>query len=227
MQVLFFAMLIAAALALGSGCASDSAGSKASKDADAPAAAPADSSKTVDPDKASAAVAKAANEDVNLSTLAKEKKRQDILKMASETLEQIYKKHPEAKAAVEKSLGYAVFDNSGVNLVLYVAGKGTGVAFKDKTADPIFMTMVRAGTGPGVGYDDYKQLLVFTADGAFEEFTTVGVDVSASGNLGPLYSGSTSFNPYIKSYHVHEKGFDVQVNWGGVYYVKNKGLNEE
>ncbi len=147
--------------------------------------------------------------------------------MSSEALEEIYKKHPEAKAEVEKSHGYAVFDNDSVNIVLYVAGKGRGVAFKSEDAKPVFMTMVRAGTGPGVGYDDYKQLLVFTAEGAYEEFDTIGAEVGASGDLGPLYSESTTFNPYIKTYHVHDKGFDVQVNWGGVYYVKNSGLNKE
>jgi hypothetical protein len=227
MQQLVIAILVAAVLTATGGCASDKTVASGDKDSGATTGTSAGSSTTIDPDKASAAVSRASNEDVNLSSSEKEKKRQEILKMASETLEQIYKKHPGAKAEVEKSHGYAVFDNDSVNMVLYVAGKGRGVAFKGSDAKPIFMTMVRAGTGPGVGYDDYKQLLVFTAEDAYKEFEEVGAEVGASGDLGPLYSGSTTFNPDIKNYHVHDKGFDVQVNWGGVYYVKNKGLNEE
>lgn len=152
-------------------------------------------------------------------------KRAAILKMRDETLERLYRDQPDSRAVVAKGAGYAVFDAAGVNLVLYVGGKGAGVLVDNATAQPVYMTMVRAGTGPGLGYKEFKQIIVFKTRGAMELFTSAGIDVGASFDFGDFANTGQSFNPNFQIYQITEKGFTVQANWGGTKYFKDAELN--
>ena len=51
-----------------------------------------------------------------------EKKREKTRKMASQTLQDLYKMEPSAQSSIEKSAGYAVFNNMGTNLLLLEYG---------------------------------------------------------------------------------------------------------
>jgi len=55
----------------------------------------------------------------------KEDRRANIQKMSRDTLQRLYKAEPSAKAAVEKSYGYAVFSNKPGNVI--------GMAVNNKT----------------------------------------------------------------------------------------------
>ena len=163
----------------------------------------------------------------------KAKERNHILKKAEDTLAQLYKSKPEAKKAIESAYGYAVFSNTGYNIILYVGGKGAGVAFKNSDKKPVFMTMLNAGTGPGVGYEDYRQVLVFSSETLFDQFITVGLNTSASANatvkIGKTdvdESGAISLVPGVGLYQITEKGIDIQANWGGMKYFKDSHLNK-
>jgi lipid-binding SYLF domain-containing protein len=188
--------------------------------------------KSKDSGTESRAAQKAASADSDLSEAQKEAKRQALLKMADETLKEVYAMDPKAKDKVEKAYAYAVFDDYIYNAVLYVAGKGDGVAFRNSTKAPEYMLMLRAGTGPGVGYTKFRQLLIIKNETTYKEMTTVGLDVEASANAtfkvddfggSKLYAGS--FNPYVDVYTITDAGVDLQANWGGVEYIKNPGLN--
>lgn len=154
-----------------------------------------------------------------------EEKRQAILKMRDTTLERLYKEKPEAKDVVQKGAGYAVFDATGVNLVLYVGGKGSGVLVDNASGQPVYMSMVRAGTGPGVGYKEFKQVIVFKNRKAMELFQTTGVDVGASFDFGNVLAKGQSFHPDFALYSITDRGFTVQANWGGTKYFKDASLN--
>jgi lipid-binding SYLF domain-containing protein len=156
---------------------------------------------------------------------SKAERRAEILKMRDATLERLYKEQPASREVVAKAAGYAVFDATGVNLVLYVGGKGAGVLVDNATAAPTFMTMVRAGTGPGVGYKEFKQVIVFKTKDAMALFTSAGIDVGASFDFGDLAQKGQSFNPSFQMYTITDKGFTVQANWGGTKYFKDAELN--
>lgn len=190
--------------------------------------------KTTDPGAASAGAQKAASADSDLDEAQKEAKRQALLKMADETLKEIYAIDPKSKDKVEKAYAYAVFDDYVYNAVFYVAGKGSGVAFKNPEKKPVYMLMLRAGTGPGVGYTKFRQLLIIKNETTLKEMATVGLDVEMSANAtfkvgdfggSQLYSGS--FNPYIDVYTLTDAGIDLQANWGGVEFIKDWGLNKD
>jgi len=163
----------------------------------------------------------------------KNKEKQHILQTAEKTLQELYKKKPAAKNKIEKSYGYAVFSNTGYNIILYIGGKGKGVAFKSSDKKPIFMSMLNAGTGPGVGYNEYRQILIFDSETLFKQFTTVGLNSSASANatikLGDTNideSGVVELIPGVSAYHINDKGVDIQANWGGMKYFKDSDLNK-
>ena len=80
-----------------------------------------------------------------------QQKRDAIQKMATDTLNNLYQIHPAAQADVQKSAGYAVFDNMGVHLLLVSTARGSGMAVNSKTKQDTFMKMISAGAGLGSG----------------------------------------------------------------------------
>src|SRR5262252_4289808 len=80
-----------------------------------------------------------------------EQNRQKIRKMATATLQDLYKLQPTAKAAIHKSSGYAVFNNMGTKILLVSTARGAGIAVDSKTKQETFMKMISAGAGLGIG----------------------------------------------------------------------------
>ncbi|QJR14947.1 hypothetical protein [Usitatibacter palustris] len=162
-----------------------------------------------------------------------DKRRDALRKIHDETLVEFYKTKPEIKAELEAAVGYGVFDGSQVNVVLFVGSLGAGVLVDNKDKKETFMKLARAGTGPGVGYKSYRQLLVFKDRTLFDAFRTVGADVGASADAtmktkatgGVSLDGSVSFNPLLSVYQYTERGALLQANWGGVAYLPDEELN--
>ena len=98
-----------------------------------------------------------------------DQQREKIRKMASATLADLYKLQPASQAAVQKSAGYAVFDNMGTHLLLVSAGRGAGIAVNSKTKQEIFMKMISAGAGLGVGVKDYRVIFVFETEAGADD----------------------------------------------------------
>lgn len=152
--------------------------------------------------------------------------QESIRKHADETLVRLYAEYPKAKADIAAAAGYAVFDLSSVNAVLLVGQRGKGILVNNKTRVPTYMKALRAGTGPGLGYQELRQIFIFANQTAMEQFllgNAVGGDVSASATLGTA-NKQQSFNPYISTYQITEKGFAVQANWGGTAYLADPDL---
>lgn len=153
--------------------------------------------------------------------------RASIDRHAEAALARLVAESPEAKAEIAAASGYAVFDVSAVNAVLVVGQKGRGVLVDAKSGKRTYMKALRAGTGPGVGYQQVSQVFVFKSGAALEQFKAggkAGGDVSASATVG---SGTVqqSFNPYIRTWQLTDKGFAVQANWGGTAYFVDAELN--
>lgn len=152
--------------------------------------------------------------------------QESIRKHADETLVRLYAEYPKAKAEIVAAAGYAVFDLSSVNAVLLVGQKGRGILVNSKTRVPTYMKALRAGTGPGLGYQELRQVFLFKNETAMEQFLVgkaAGGDVSASATVGTS-NVQQSFNPYISTYQITEKGFAVQANWGGTAYLADPDL---
>jgi lipid-binding SYLF domain-containing protein len=169
----------------------------------------------------------APQQEPQLSPAEKEAERKARLKIAADGLEKLYKLNPEARAVVEKAPGYAVFDITSTYAILFVGQKGKGVLFDNQAKKPVYMTSLRAGTGPGIGRQRVYQVFVFKSKGAMDQFVLAGGtggDISGSVSTGT--GGSTrSFNPSIDIYQIPESGVAVQASWGGTVYSVDRQLD--
>src|SRR4029077_15724684 len=111
-----------------------------------------------------------------------EEKRQKTRKMAAEALQDLYKLEPAAQAAIQKAAGYAVFDNMGVNVLVSITARGSGLAVNNKTKQETFMKMASAGAGVGMGGKDYVRGFVFENDKALPLFLDPGWTVAGQGD---------------------------------------------
>lgn len=171
----------------------------------------------------------------SLTAEEQQKARDKILKMRDATLARLYKAKPKTRDEISKAVGYAVFDASQSNIILLVTGHGVGVAVDNRNKKETFMQMARLGTGPGIGYKSYKQVLIFKDRTLFDTFGTVGADVSASGDATLklkddketlVLDGTVSFNPLLSVYQMTDRGALLQANWGGVGYLPSNDLNK-
>ena len=152
--------------------------------------------------------------------------------MAAQTLKDLYKLQPASKQAIEKSAGYAIFSNTGANILLLSTARGSGLAVNAKTRKETFMKMVSAGAGLGLGVKDYRVIFVFDNDKALDHFLDSGwggtaqADAAAkAGESGGAYSGATEIAPGVWVYQITKNGLALQVTLQGTKYYKDDDLN--
>jgi lipid-binding SYLF domain-containing protein len=163
-----------------------------------------------------------------------DKKREKARKMADQTLKDLYKLQPASKEAVQKSAGYAVFNNMGTNLFLLSTARGAGIAINSKTKQETFMKMFSAGAGLGIGVKDYRVVFVFENDKALAQFLDSGwaasteADAAAKANdKGGAYSGAATVAPGVWVYEITKNGLALQLTLQGTKYSKDDDLNKK
>jgi lipid-binding SYLF domain-containing protein len=163
-----------------------------------------------------------------------EEKREKTREMAAQTLKDLNKLQPTAQAAIQKSAGYAVFNNMGANLLLLSTARGAGIAVNSKTRQEIFMKMVSAGAGLGLGVKDYRVIFVFENDKALTRFLDSGwsgsaqTDVAAKASKsGAAYSGAVEVAPGVWVYQITKNGLALQLTLQGTKYYKDDDLNKK
>jgi len=163
-----------------------------------------------------------------------DEKRDKSRKMAAQTLQDLYKLEPTAQATIQKSAGYAIFNNTGVNVLLLSTARGAGIAVNNKTKEETFMKMISAGAGLGVGVKDYRVIFVFKTDKAFNEFLNSGWSGSAqadaaakAGEKGSAESGALEVAPDVWVYQITKNGLALQTTLQGTKYYKDDDLNKK
>jgi lipid-binding SYLF domain-containing protein len=162
-----------------------------------------------------------------------DQKRGKTRKMATQTLEDLYKLQSTSKELIQKSAGYAVFSNMGTNLLLLSTARGAGIAINSKTKQDTFMKMVSAGAGLGVGVKDYRVVFAFETQQALSRFLDSGwsgsgqADAAAkTSKSGGAYSGATMVEPGVWLYQITKKGLALQLTLQGTKYYKDDDLNK-
>lgn len=163
-----------------------------------------------------------------------EEARKEILQMRTETLQDLYKELPGAKEVVENSIGYAVFSNIGINLLVVSTANGSGVAHDKESGSDIFMKMFSAGLGIGAGVKDFRGIFVFSEREAFDNFVDQGWQAAAqadmaakSGDKGDALAAAIDVAPGIKLYQLTESGLALQATLQGTKYWKDEELNQD
>ena len=162
-----------------------------------------------------------------------QQQREKIREMAASTLTDLYQRQPDAKAAIEKSAGYAVFNNTGTNLLLLSTARGAGLAVNSKTRQDTFMKMLSAGAGLGVGVKKYNVVFVFETEQALAKFLDSGwagetqADAAAkTSKSGGAYSGAAMIAPGVWVYQITKKGLALQLTLQGTKYSRDDDLNK-
>jgi lipid-binding SYLF domain-containing protein len=162
-----------------------------------------------------------------------DKQREKIRKMAAETLKDLNKLEPSSKELIQKSAGYAVFNNMGTNLFLLSTARGAGVAVSSKTKQDTFMKMISAGAGLGMGVKNYRVVFAFEDEPTLARFLDSGWSGSGQADAaaktktsGGAYSGATMVEPGVWVYQITKKGLALQLTLQGTKYYKNDDLNK-
>lgn len=157
--------------------------------------------------------------------------RNEIQKMRGETLADLYKIHPAARAHIQKAAGYAVFSNVGISLILFSAAGGSGVAM-DKSGHATYMKMVSGGVGIGLGVKDFRGIFVFATDDKLKQFINSGWEANAQADAaakaadkGGAVAAAITVAPGVTLYQLTKNGLALQATIQGTKYFKNDELN--
>ena len=157
-------------------------------------------------------------------------KRQAVLAMKNETLSDLYKVRPGAKAEIAKAPGYAVFSNVNINVIFASFGGGYGVVER-KGANPVFMKMGEVGIGFGLGVKDFRAVFIFHDKATLTKFVNSGwqfgaqADAAAkAGDKGAAVGGEVVLDG-ITIYQLTESGLALQATVKGTKYWKDDSLS--
>jgi len=157
-------------------------------------------------------------------------KRQAVLTMKNETLSDLYKVRPGAKAEIAKAPGYAVFSNVNINVIFASFGGGYGVVER-KGANPVFMKMGEVGIGFGLGVKDFRAIFIFHDKATLTKFVNSGwqfgaqADAAAkAGDKGAAVGGEVVLDG-ITIYQLTESGLALQATIKGTKYWKDDSLS--
>jgi lipid-binding SYLF domain-containing protein len=161
-----------------------------------------------------------------------DEKRQTIQKMRNEALVELYKYAPHAKNEIRKAVGYAVFSNTGIHVILLSAANGWGVAHDNKIGKDTYMKMASGGVGIGLGVKDFRGIFIFSTEEALKHFVDNGwqggaqADAAAkSEEKGGAVGAAIDVAPGIKLYQLTKNGLALQATIQGTKYWKDEKLN--
>jgi lipid-binding SYLF domain-containing protein len=162
----------------------------------------------------------------------KDKARADIDKMSDATLSRLYKAQPQAKTAVAKAAGYAVFSNFGMKILFAGGGSGQGVVVSNATKKRTYMKMVEVQAGLGMGVKKFRLVWVFENRKDLDAFINSGWELGgqtsaaaqASGQ-GASFAGAMSIAPGVWLYQLTDDGLALELTAKGTKYYKDGDLN--
>ncbi|MCB2226360.1 MAG: hypothetical protein KQH53_06740 [Desulfarculaceae bacterium] len=158
--------------------------------------------------------------------------RAEIRKMSQDTLTRLYKLRPSSKKAMDKCAGYAVFSNFGTKLLFFGGGKGEGVAVDKKTKREVFMRMLEAQAGFGIGVKKFSVVIFFDRQADLRRFVDQGWEFGGQTSAalrmedeGAGYAGAISVSPGVWMYQMTDQGVSMEATGKATKYYKDKDLN--
>ena len=159
-------------------------------------------------------------------------KRQEVRDQSKAALERLYAAEPSARAAIERSAGYATFSTFGIKLGVGGTGKGRGLAVTMPEGKETFMRFVEVQAGIGAGVKRYDLVFVFDSPEAMTRFLTKGWEygsqVTAAAKTkddGKAYTGAASVSEGVWLYQLTTSGLAAEVTIKGSKYFPDDKLN--
>lgn len=167
-----------------------------------------------------------------LTASQKEERRASERTIARQTLDQLYKAHPNARQGVAKAAGYAVFSDVGFHIVYAGSEKGSGIAIDNATKRETFMKMFELEPGLGIGVARFRLVLLFETADEFNRFVTSGWEAGAhvlaaakTKSSGGAYAGAVTLSSGVHMYQLTEEGLIAGVSLTGGKFYLDKELN--
>ena len=157
-------------------------------------------------------------------------KREAILAMKNETLVDLYKVRPQARAEIAAAPGYAVFSNANINIIFASFSGGHGVA-DPKSGTQTYMKMGEAGIGLGLGVKDFRAVFIFHTRADLDRFVNSGwefgghADAAAKASDEGAVVGGEALLDGITIYQLTKSGLALQATVKGTKYWKDGELN--
>ena len=169
---------------------------------------------------------------LNVAAKSKEQKQVELRKKAQDTLARLYKARPSAQAAIKRAAGYAVFNSTGVKILIAGGGKGQGIAVDNGTQRITYMKMREVQAGLGMGAKKFSTIFVFETKAALEKFIDSGWEfggqttaAAKTGSGGGSYEGAASVSEGVWMYQLTDKGLALELTGKGTKYSKDDDLN--
>lgn len=151
---------------------------------------------------------------------------------SKEILNLLYKYAPASKNMIKSAYGYATFSNVGVNLILFSAEGGKGLAYNNKTKKTTYMNMGSGGVGFGLGVKDFRAIFIFENKKVFDNFVESGWEANAqadaaakAGKDGGALNAAVTVAPGVRLYKLTQNGLAIQATIQGTKYWKDGDLN--
>ncbi len=165
-----------------------------------------------------------------------DKQRSEILEMRKETLTRLYREKPSAKDLISSAVGYAVFSNTGVNVLLVSTASGKGIAHDNSSDKDVYMNMFSAGGGIGLGLKKFSAVFIFHSRDAFDQFVDKGWNFTGQadaavttdaerGEQAGSMEAAVGLNEDVTVYQMTKKGLALQVTLQGTKYWQDDDLN--
>ncbi len=158
-------------------------------------------------------------------------KQNFVVKMQQETLQQLYKKHPQARSQIASSAGYAIFSNINTNIIFITTSGGYGIATSN-SKKRTFMKMAGLGVGLGAGVRDMRLILIFNKKHDFDTFVDDGWDFSGQAGVaaqsdeqGDHVNATKSVDLDIITYQLTKAGLSIEATIEGAKFWKDEDLN--
>ncbi len=151
-----------------------------------------------------------------------------------QTLEDLYKLRPYARAEIMGAKGYAVFTSFNVNVVFASMSGGRGILHENGLlgGKDIYMRMAQGGLGLGLGVKDFRAVFIFDNKEVLDRFQSgswsLGAEADAAvkgGGEGASTSGAITVAPGLRVYQLTENGLALQATIHGTKYWRDAFVN--
>lgn len=129
----------------------------------------------------------------------KEEQVHTIEDLHAQTLQALYAQYPQAKAQIEKSVGYVIMENNSLKIPIFGGSKGYGFALNRSTHERTYLRLNRFDVGAGWGVRQTRPILIIYNQEKFDDFisgkwifTSGGEAAAKAGDIGVAGGGNVS-----------------------------------
>src|SRR5690606_21374698 len=158
-------------------------------------------------------------------------KRAAVQEMRTEVLSELYEEKPDVRDQINDAVGYAVFSNANVNVVLASFGGGYGIVRDNRTGNDTYLKMGEVGVGFGLGVKDFRIVMVFHNDEELQRFMEYGMALAGQADAADVASdngaavGGELHLENVTVYQLTETGLALQATVKGTKFWPDDELN--